>query len=56
MASSTSAQFPTKEQAIVFNAIEGLKLDDYVVAIGNIVTPKNVLFASRISNSRICTY
>ncbi|XP_068896501.1 uncharacterized protein [Tenebrio molitor] len=33
MASSTSAQFPTKEQAIVFNAIEGLKLDDYVVAI-----------------------
>jgi hypothetical protein len=56
MASSTSAQFPTKEQAIVFNAIEGLKLDDYVVAIGNIVTPKNVLFASRISNSRICMY
>jgi hypothetical protein len=56
MASSTSAQFPTKEQAIVFNAIEGLKLDDYVVAIGNIVTPRNVLFASRISNSRICMY
>jgi hypothetical protein len=36
MTSSNSAQFPTKEEAIVFNAIEGLKLDYYIVAIGNI--------------------
>ena len=54
---ATSApQFPAKEQAIVMNAVDDLKLTDYVVAIGNIVQPKNIIFASRISNGRICIY
>lgn len=48
--------FPTKEQAIVLNTIDGLILSDYVVAIGDIVTPNNVIFASRLSNERICIY
>lgn len=47
---------PKKEQAIVLNVNESLKLEDYVVAIGNLVQPKNILFASRISNNRICIY
>ena len=29
---------------------------DYVAAIGDIVAPKNVLFASRISKGRVCIY
>nr|CAH7767096.1 unnamed protein product [Callosobruchus chinensis] len=45
-----------KEQAIIFNAIEGTKLQDYLLKLGPIVNPKNIVFCSRISNSRICIY
>jgi hypothetical protein len=56
MASDSPTIFPGKEQAVVCNATDGLMLQDYVRAIGSIVSPKNVLFASRISNERICIY
>lgn len=48
--------FPKKEQAIVFHTEDNLKLVDYVKSIGDIVGPKNISFASRISNNRICIY
>lgn len=48
--------FPTKEQAIIVNVVENVKLSDYVVSIGSLIGPKNLLFASRISNNRICMY
>lgn len=48
--------FPTKDQAILLNAIDEFKLSDYVIAVGNIIGPKNILFASRIANNRICIY
>lgn len=48
--------FPKKEQAIVLGAIEGPKLGDYVKAISEITGPKNITFASRMSNNRICIY
>lgn len=47
---------PTKKQAIVLHAVEQLKLFDYVKALSEIVTPKNIIFASKISNQRICIY
>lgn len=50
------AMFPKKDQAIVLNATEPLKVGDYVVALAAIIGPKNILFASRIANSRICIY
>jgi hypothetical protein len=56
MASDSPTIFPGKEQAVVCNATDGLMLQDYVRAIGSIVSPKNILFASRISNERICIY
>jgi hypothetical protein len=46
MASDSPTIFPGKEQAVVCNATDGLILQDYVRAIGSIVSPKNVLFAS----------
>ena len=49
-------QFPKKEQAIVLAANDELKLTDYVLAVGELVQPKNVISASRMSNSRICIY
>lgn len=48
--------FPSKEQAILMNSIDGIKIKEYITCIGNIVGPKNVLFASRISNNRVCIY
>ncbi|KAJ3652704.1 hypothetical protein Zmor_018646 [Zophobas morio] len=51
-----SPLFPGKDQAIVLSAIKDVKLTEYVVAIGDIVTSKNVIFASRMSNDRICIY
>uniref|UniRef100_A0A6P7GGN1 Ankyrin repeat domain-containing protein 17-like n=1 Tax=Diabrotica virgifera virgifera TaxID=50390 RepID=A0A6P7GGN1_DIAVI len=48
--------FPLKEQATVFNSLNGTKIEEYLLAIGNNVNPKNILFCSRISGNRICMY
>lgn len=37
-------QYPTKEQAIVLDSIEGLSVQDYTVAIGNLVQPSNIRY------------
>ncbi|CAH1971857.1 unnamed protein product [Acanthoscelides obtectus] len=47
---------PSKNQAILLTAVDGIKIHDYIIAIGSIVGPKNILFASRIANGRICMY
>ena len=49
-------QFPTRDQAIVIESKDGIQLRDYIYAIGAIVTPPNVRFASRISNGRVCIF
>lgn len=57
MAKSTIQDiFPSREQAIVLNVVEELKLIDYVSKISDFVGPKNVTFASRISKNRICIF
>lgn len=48
--------FPTKDQAILIDAIEGAQLKEYIVAIADKVTPAQIRFASRISNNRVCLY
>lgn len=51
-----SSSYPKKEQAIVYSAIHGHQVRDYVIATGSIVGPKNILSASRMSNNRVCIY
>ena len=48
--------FPSRAQGLIMDAKAGLALRDYTVAVGNIVDPKNVIYASKISNGRICIY
>lgn len=48
--------YPTKEQAIIVEAIEGTQLKEYITAIAEKVTPQQIKFASKISNNRICVY
>lgn len=48
--------FPDREQAIVFDTIENTVKDDYIIGVGNLIGAKNIIFASRVSNNRICIY
>lgn len=41
---------------VVLNAADDLQITDYFSAIGHIVTPKKVLFVSKISKGRVCIY
>lgn len=52
----TQTNHPNKDQAIVLNAKNEINLQEYIYEIGKIINPKNILYASRISNSRICIY
>jgi len=47
---------PKRDQALVFNSIDRVPQKDYVLAIGQIVSPKNIIFVSRISNNRFCIF
>nr|CAH7719540.1 unnamed protein product [Callosobruchus chinensis] len=49
-------KYPNKEQAIVFPSVDGLKKQDYLLNLGPIVNPKNILFCSRVYNNRVCVY
>lgn len=48
--------FPKKDQGIILTTDDHLKLCDYVRSISELVESKNILFASKISNNRICIY
>ncbi|XP_035736979.1 uncharacterized protein LOC118448171 isoform X2 [Vespa mandarinia] len=52
MASCTqmALQLPVKEQAIVLDYVNGISVEEYVTAIGQIIGPKNIEFVSPISN------
>jgi len=47
---------PKRDQALVFNSIDGVPQKDYILAVGQIVSPKNITFVSRISNNRFCIF
>lgn len=55
-AAAQQTQAPKRNQGIVMDWVDGLNLTDYVCAIGDKVQPRNVIFASRISNNRVCIY
>jgi len=48
--------FPDMNQAIILPIIEGIKQIDYVIAIGKLIGPSNIISASRISNDRFCIF
>ncbi|KAI4468403.1 hillarin [Holotrichia oblita] len=48
--------FPERDQAVIFDAIENTFKNDYIIAVGELVQPQNIIFASRVSNNRICIY
>lgn len=47
---------PTRNQAIIMNVTDEFNLSDYLISLAAIVGPKNITFASRIANNRICIF
>lgn len=47
---------PDREQAILFNTLENCTINDYLEGLSQHIEPRNIIFASRISNGRICIY
>lgn len=48
--------YPKKDQCIIINPIENIPLHEYILALGSVIDPNKIQFASRISNNRICVY
>lgn len=48
--------FPERDQGLILDRSGELNLTNHMYAVGDIVNPKNVLFAFRISSSRVCLY
>lgn len=56
---STTAQsdkFPKRDQAIIVDTKDGISLTDYITSIGSIVSPQNIIFASKISQGRVSIF
>lgn len=47
---------PSKKQAILIPSDPDTNLIEYVVGLGRIISPQNILSASKISKNRICIY
>lgn len=47
---------PKRDQGLIMDCADNLTITDYACAIGNLVGPKNVVSAAKISNNRICVY
>lgn len=47
---------PKKDQALLIDIDDNIPHKDYIIAIGNLVQPSNILFASRISKGRLCIF
>lgn len=47
---------PKKDQGIIIESAEGIKILQYIEAVGDIVGPENIMYASRLSKDRICIY
>lgn len=53
---ASNFKFPEREQAILFDTIENTQKNEYIMSVGNLIGPRNVIFASRVSNNRVCIY
>lgn len=48
--------YPRKDQAIIINQIPNIPVKDHVLSLGKIINPSKILFASSISQQRLCVY
>jgi len=53
---TANSNTPKREQAIVLLPVDGLLIKDYIIAIGQIISPSNIIFVSKISMGRVCVF
>lgn len=53
---ASNFQFPKKNQAIIFDTLENVKIDEYLQAIKKRTDPSNIIAASKITQNRFCFY
>lgn len=47
---------PKKDQGIIIESAEGIKIKQYLEAVSEIIKPENIIYAARLSRDRICMY
>lgn len=47
---------PSRDQALVFNSIDGIRQVEYILEIAKLIPPKDIIYVSRISNNRFCVF
>ncbi|KAL3281679.1 hypothetical protein HHI36_004885 [Cryptolaemus montrouzieri] len=53
---ATKTKYPNKDQTIIFSAIEGAQIQDYLIPLGNAIQSKNIIYLSKTTNNRVCVY
>lgn len=51
-----TVSFPTKDQAVVIDAVDDTQIKDYAYAFGKLIDPTQIRFLSRMSNNRVCVF
>lgn len=52
-----NSMYPDKEQGLIIDGKDySTSLERYVEALATIVSPRNIIYASKISNSRVCIF
>lgn len=54
--SNDNLKTPKKDQGLIIESAEGLKIKQYLQVVGEIIGPENIMYASRLSRDRICMY
>ena len=50
------SKFPTRHQAIIVDAIEGVSIQEYIFQLYKVTDPQSIRFISRIFYGRVCGY
>lgn len=50
----TNTFYPKKEQSIILNALPNIPINNYILAVANIIDPTKITYAAKMSNNRIC--
>lgn len=53
---TNSLRYPSKKQAIVIDTTTEISTEEYIYAIGDIVNPTNIIYASTLYNNRLCIF
>lgn len=53
---TSNEKTPSREQALVFNSIDGIRQVEYILEIAKLISPKDIIYVSRISNNRFCIF